>query len=346
MNESENNNRKPFRRLTSFDEACPRCGGFDIRWDKRPECSTVVDGENCDIFYGRCRKCGRELKKLEYRKPDDRSLLDIIVREEDPVAFGNSKRRGGRLRGCFRRKEPVASFRKGHADPAMQNVCINGVCMSGKEWAKEIGIPYMTFKNRWYSGWPDEKILDPTKHSVNGPKPPGPPRRYEVNGVSRTAPEWSRVSGIPYYVLARRLRKGYTMSQALQLPYEARQPAQHFEFKGRKVTSGQLSKETGINHSTIILRYRRGKRGDELVAPVTRHGKRPTPSETAYLDFDGRHLTLEEWSLETGIPIEILRKRYSQHFPPSMVLAPVHPGESGFALGNRKHRFLGLFRRC
>ena len=213
MNESENNNRKPFRRLTSFDEACPRCGGFDIRWDKRPECSTVVDRELCDIFYGRCRKCGRELKKLEYRKPDDKSLLDIIVHEEDPVAFGNSKRRGGRLRSFRRKGNPMVSFRKGYADPAMQNVCINGVCKSGKEWAAEIGIPYTTFKQRWYAGWPDEKILDPTRHTTPGYHERGPAKRYTVDGVTRNVSEWSKVSGIPVHVLYQRLRMGSKMAR-------------------------------------------------------------------------------------------------------------------------------------
>ena len=352
MNETESNNRKlEYKPTTSFDEACPRCGGFGIRWG-RPECSTVVDGELCDIFYGRCRKCGRELKKLEYRKPDDRSLLDIIVHEEDPVAFGNSKRRGGRLRSFRRKDNPMASFRKGHADPAMQNVCIGGRCMSGKEWAEEIGIPYMTFKHRWYAGWPDEKILDPTRHTTNGYREYGPAKRHTVDGVTRTVSEWSRVSGIPAHVLYQRLRTGCTMAQALQLPYAPAKPAELFDFKGRKVSAYQLSKETGINKCTIRMRYKRGARGDDLVAPLSHPGHpgrphRPLSADSVYLDFDGRRMSLEEWSLETGIPSDILLRRYRRRFPAEMVLAPVSQEEaSRFALSNRKHRFLGLFRRC
>ena len=52
-------------------------------------------------------------------------------------------------------------------------------------------------------------------------------------------------------------------------------------------------------------------------------------------------------SLETGIPSDILLRRYRRRFPAEMVLAPVSQEEaSRFALSNRRHRFLGLFRRC
>ena len=89
----EENRKTAYRPSTRLDEACPRCGNFDIRWG-RPECSTVAYGEKCDIYYGRCRRCGREIRKLKYSRPDSGSVTDIIVREEDPVAFGNSKRGG------------------------------------------------------------------------------------------------------------------------------------------------------------------------------------------------------------------------------------------------------------
>ena len=347
MNETESNNRKiEYKPTTSFDEACPRCGNFDIRWG-RPECSTVVDGELCDIFYGRCRKCGRELRKLEYRKPKDRSLLDIIVREEDPVAFGNSKRGGGGLRNLCRRSRPVASFRKGYADPNMQEVCIDGICMSGKEWAAEIGIPYTTFKRRWYRGWPTEKLLDPTKHSINGDRSKVVyHRRYTVDGVTRSIAEWSRVTGIPTYVLYQRMRDGYTLTQALQLPYAPAKPAEKIDFRGRQMTIYQLAKETGISYPTLIKRYMRGDRDDRLVRPLGPHyPNKPKTTKSVYLDFDGKRMNLEEWSLETGIPYDVLLRRYKKRMPASMVLAPMTTTESGFALANRKHRFLSFFRR-
>ena len=94
------NRKTEYKPTTSLDEACPRCGNFDIRWG-RPECTTVVRGQRCEIYTGRCRKCGRELRRLKYTDPATKRLLEVSVRCDDPVAMGCVKKT--RLRGFLAR---------------------------------------------------------------------------------------------------------------------------------------------------------------------------------------------------------------------------------------------------
>ena len=226
----------------------------------------------------------------------------------------DKKTRRGWLRR-FRRGDLGVSENRKPFDPTMQSITYDGVTMSGQEWAREAGLPYTTFKKRFQNGWPMEKCLDTRRRSFGGRKKEAAQNtRYTINGVTRMVPEWSRVSGIPTYVLYARLRKGYTMKQALSLPYEPdkREP-RLVEYEGKRLTLAEWSKETGIPMDTLIHRYRSGLSPGEILSLSGNGG-------SAVIEYNGRKQSIAKWALELGIPVKVLRKRYKDNLPPEKIL--------------------------
>ena len=220
-----------------------------------------------------------------------------------------------KLSGRHRRNDPVASENRKRFEPMMQSITYDGITMSGKDWAEYAGLPYMTFKRRYMDGWPMEKALDQKRYAVGGRKKGGTPnnRRFTVDGISRRVSEWSRVSGIPQYVLHERLRKGYTMGQALNLPYEPSVKGEtRLEYDGRCQSLAAWSRETGLPIETLHNRYKSGYPMEKVFA-TDRFG-------SAVVEYGGKKQTLLNWAVEKGIPVRVLRERYDQGLPPQQIL--------------------------
>lgn len=70
---------------------------------------------------------------------------------------------------------------------------------------------------------------------------------------------------------------------------------------GRALTLMQISEETGINFGTLCTRYHEnGYRGAELVQPLKHKVK---------YEYEGKSLTLKEWSAALGVTYNCLWKR-------------------------------------
>ena len=78
----------------------------------------------------------------------------------------------------------------------------------------------------------------------------------------------------------------------------------------------QLSTRFNVPWSTINNRYKRGIRGDELVA------KKPL----SHIEFKGEKVGWTELNKQTGIPITTLMNRYAQGFRDNELINPKHKG--------------------
>jgi group I intron endonuclease len=89
-----------------------------------------------------------------------------------------------------------------------------------REWATIAGIEYSTLIARMSNG-------DSLSEAITRPlQRPGEPlratKRWEFDGDSRTLREWASVSGVPYPALYRRLRRGWSLRDALTRPPDRR----------------------------------------------------------------------------------------------------------------------------
>jgi hypothetical protein len=82
------------------------------------------------------------------------------------------------------------------------------------EWSKETGISICALKHRIDRGWSVEDML--TKESTSCPRLP--PRYLELDGVVKTAQEWAKQINIPYSILSKRIKRGWTDAQILTTP--------------------------------------------------------------------------------------------------------------------------------
>jgi hypothetical protein len=82
------------------------------------------------------------------------------------------------------------------------------------EWSKETGISIIALKHRIDRGWSVEDML--TKVSISCPRLPT--RYLELNGETKTAQEWAKQINIPYSVISKRIKRGWTDTEILTTP--------------------------------------------------------------------------------------------------------------------------------
>lgn len=96
-------------------------------------------------------------------------------------------------------------------------------------------------------------------------------KRYELNGESHTLREWSKISGVAVHKLYNRLRKGYTLEEAMSTNVDLRlRPLENkgnavnryakrmlrYEYQGEMYTVTELAKLTGIASNRLRQRLR------------------------------------------------------------------------------------------
>lgn len=95
-------------------------------------------------------------------------------------------------------------------------VTYNGETKSLAEWVKIIDIPYHTLKARINTlHWPIEKAFETPVMSKQGS---GNKKEITYNGETLSKVEWSERTGISAEVISNRLRKGWTIEDALTIP--------------------------------------------------------------------------------------------------------------------------------
>lgn len=77
---------------------------------------------------------------------------------------------------------------------------------------------------------------------------------------------------------------------------------------GSLYTFKELSQKVGLGEGTLRLRYSQGLRGEELIAPIRKSGRRSTLT----VEYRGKSWSYYDLSKKTGISTDTLRLRYKR----------------------------------
>lgn len=81
---------------------------------------------------------------------------------------------------------------------------------------------------------------------------------HTLNGVTHHQSEWARIQGIPQCTISLRLKRGWSVEDALTRKPERPEKCPPVEYRGERRTLFEWSKLLGINYVTLHARHRRG----------------------------------------------------------------------------------------
>lgn len=161
-------------------------------------------------------------------------------------------------------------------------------------------------------------------------------RLITIGGETHTISEWSRISGISIANITHRvLEYGWEGKEILKPVVDHREASGtiiHFEFKGKPTTMADLSKEYNISRSTLVYRYNKGLRDDDLVAP-SRNGRT--------YEFMGERLTFKQIADRYGFSTDLIRRRYRQGMREEELVQP-RKGKNQFSYLNENLKDMNL----
>lgn len=195
---------------------------------------------------------------------------------------------------------------------ADQQFTIQGTTRTAGEWCARFDVPLTLGKSRLSSGWTPERAFTLTKQEVaraqtmarqvqsrsqSAPvRAHAPVPHYEHDGESLTLTQWANRAGLKKGTLAKRLRCGMTLADALN-PAMLRQPnpkqgadqqrraistaTPRHEHAGESLTLAQWAERAGIPKSTLNKRLRSGYSLAEALTPGDHRGKSLKAASTA-----------------------------------------------------------------
>lgn len=199
---------------------------------------------------------------------------------------------------------------------------LNGKSHTFREWSRILGIAEITLRNRIRAGWSVRETLSTPLDTKKNTKT-YPPRQYTCGGKSMTLAQWSRHTGIPYYVLVDRMQKldRWSVEKALTTPVHEMRSYKKYSFNGKTLSLREWSKETGVSTTVLYARIRRNLPPAKVFDPKV--GK-PWGSKVHNITFNGRTLPIYGWSKVTGISRQVLTNRFlSGVRPPELFEKPV-----------------------
>jgi hypothetical protein len=189
-------------------------------------------------------------------------------------------------------------------------ITFDGVEQPISEHALDYGIPASRIIMRLNAGWSIEHAITRPVRLATGMQPRKPAKAdarrstYTYGGRSLTLRQWADTSGIGVGTIRWRLKKGKPFVEAITTPTAAT-----YTHRQETRTVPQWAAKLGLNPFTI---YARLARGASIAEALDTHAQR---LDAARLTFDGRALTLKEWSVETGVSVNALRKRIKEGWP-------------------------------
>jgi hypothetical protein len=97
-------------------------------------------------------------------------------------------------------------------------VTYNGETLTLAEWSRKTGIHVTTLCSRLIRGWETEAALTKKPQKNPNASKKSSARMITHNGQSQSVAEWSRATGISSLVIWRRLRRGWSESDAVSIP--------------------------------------------------------------------------------------------------------------------------------
>ena len=109
----------------------------------------------------------------------------------------------------------------------------------------------------------------------------------EINGVSHTISEWADISGISSGMIASRLNRGWNKESLLDDVFshgDGKFSDVHLlDIRGEMLTLHQISDKYNIKYGTLISRFNKGLRGEDLIVDIN---PRNTPKKVACFKDD------------------------------------------------------------
>lgn len=139
-------------------------------------------------------------------------------------------------------------------------------------------------------------------------------KRYEYNGQKLTLSEWAEVLNINYSTLHTRvLVCGWDLKDAIEKPYNYRCNGDYVKVNvnGCVKTLLEVSKETGISYTVLKQKYDKGINIEELIEEYKEKGKFLTKK----YEYNGKKMTIPEWSKELNVPEGTLHFRLAKGKP-------------------------------
>lgn len=129
----------------------------------------------------------------------------------------------------------------------------DGLTLTIAQWARKLDISEKVLGRRLSRGWPVEKALT---------TPTMPPNRHNLtmltyNGETMCIADWSRRLGIKQHTLAARLRKGWSIAEAINAPVETHPNATMITYNGETVHIAEWARRLGIKQHTLAKRLNR-----------------------------------------------------------------------------------------
>jgi hypothetical protein len=272
-----------YSRLTVISRAPKRGKSTSAQWLCQCDCGklTVVDGYS--LASGIVRSCGcLRVKHGLSRTPTYTAWYGMLQRCENPDDIGYPNYGGRGITVCER-----------------WHTLDNFVADMGR---KPKGL---TLERRDNSkGYFPENCLWANKKRQQNNKRTN--RIVEWKGQALTVSEWADIVGLKYSTLLERLNRGWSVEQALTLPFGSSPFTQKsrektLTFNGETRTLSEWAKLTGIPRGTL--------KGRLTVHKWTVERTLTTPLQRTFLTYKGKTKSLREWAEIVGIPRQLLSRR-------------------------------------
>lgn len=167
----------------------------------------------------------------------------------------------------------------------MQQITFNGLTLFVANWSKMRGLAPNVIRYRMQAKWPVAQILGYEPRVIDRQWKSKIARRYEYGGENLTVAEWSKKSGIAASKIYERLKRGWTIAEAIEAEarkivriYKGRK-SKRYDFNGEWLTVKQMAEIAQVNVKCVYNRLEKGLPIDLVMAP--KHNKSLGPTLTS-----------------------------------------------------------------
>lgn len=229
-------------------------------------------------------KIHRNNKQVAYK------LLNAIMIMGSTLGTSNKIRFNSRMYDLLVRK---------FIDSKTVKILINGQYKSFNEISAEFNIPKQTLWTRYYKGYRDQKLLKPSKRIG----------QTIVSDDGLSFSDWIKQNNIDSsyarHIFRDMLNKGYSINDILKYILDENKNKTTVTINGKLISLQSLSKMYGIGVETLRWRLNNGWHVDDIVQPI---------SPQVY-HYNGKSLTLSEWSKKLGVNRKTLASRLYRNLP-------------------------------
>ena len=163
---------------------------------------------------------------------------------------------------------------------AMQKYHYKGFWLPLRGWAKRLKIDTPILRARLKAGWSVKKAFETRVtaaerreckafHAKRKAEWKSEAKVYEYKGERMTVNEWARKLDCPSVTIYARLRKGYSIGQALgleKIKFDYSYRCKKLTYKGETLTTKEWAKKLHLRMNTFYQRFKKGLPEDEIFA--------------------------------------------------------------------------------